>query len=330
VSALPPLDDSLSLSLFLESQKTAPRPTELDSDSDDGVKEAADRWNERVDTAFREMPLCVVFVSRLPRDALVEVEFIAIGKALGDICFDHPTRERACATVPLSYGHSQRTITMARIAQLAERPSLLSAASQLPSAKSLMLSMPIWECGYLSPSQQFPPVTQPILHSENEATIPALLPSLSSADASYSIDTHSTNAPSSFSVGYCQLSLSASSCAGSLLHICLALFQEIFDQIIETKRMAWQDLKTIKLFYPVSLCPFEDLCNASADALRLISAAHGATLPSSLVQIIPSSHRPQLKLRDGLTEPPLCVAQFFFVNFLQIKSELWIASRENR
>jgi hypothetical protein len=328
---LPPLSE---LIVALGSQKPVQGPLDDELIDSDDEREAA-QFDQRIHATFQEIPLCAVFVSCLPRDALVEVEFMSIGKALGDICLH--VVEKNHAPVPLSYGYSHRTITTDQISRDGEVLPSLSPLQQLTSAKGLMLSMPIWDTGYRSPSSPFPPVVdQPALSSDHERQSISLemvrLRSLLSATAvSYSIYTHCTTLPSSFSIGYSELALKTESDPGSLLHICFALFHDISHQIIETKSMTWKDLKTLKLFYPVSLCPFEDIRDASVDALRLVSDTHGTTIPSSVVQIIPSSHRPQVCHRDkNLSSPPLCVVQFVFLNFLQIKSELWIASRENR
>lgn len=304
-------------------------------DSDTELDE--NKWEERVDRFFSDFPLLVLFVSHLPRNALVEVEFNSLGKSLGNLFPDVAVAPiTPTGTLTRNHFHCSSSFQVSDLfseAALFPHPSLGEIGR--PSPKTKMMSIPIWNIGLRSS-------TRPILlSSPDQLSQQKILPEelcnrinlikevalnlTQDATTSYSTFIDGTFVPSCLAIGYLLISGSEPeiSSSSSLLLICIALFQEIYQNVIEKKIMKLSDLKTIKIFYPSYICSFDEINAAVADAFDVVMTSREISLQSSLVQLIPT-------LEGDSSQSHLLRAQFIFLNFLQMKAELWIGSTDGR
>lgn len=274
--------------------------------------------DERVENYFLKLPLFSVFVSQLPRNATIEVEFLAVGKTFGDIFVD----DRGDPLLSQSYIHHNLFP--------ANRDHPIDAFPQhsLQSPISLMLSMPLWEVAYKYCANKEQPIAKKGANDEvnnphsSIFEFKAPCPTFMS-----SIHTNFTNLHSCFALGFSHIGITDSNSA-SIFDICLALFQDIVKSIVHTKIMDLADLKTIKIFYPNGLCPYVDLRHSCNDAFQYLFASAPNSPPCSIVQVIPTEYQSPPYLEENSKFQYLFSAQFIFINFLQIKSELWISSNQ--
>jgi hypothetical protein len=204
------------------------------------------------------------------------------------------------------------------------------------------MSMPIWNIGLRDLTSLTSPfltsASDPLsLHSPQDTsistelfrrihTIKEVALSLSQeSTASYTTFTDGTFVPSCLAIGYSVISGQETS--SSLLLICIALFKEIYQNVVKKKIMTLSDLKTIKIFYPSFLCSIDEMNAAVADAFDLVITSREISLHSSIAQIVPIL---EIESSQSLVSQQFFQAQFIFLNFLQMKAEFWIGSTEGR
>jgi hypothetical protein len=288
----------------------------------------------------------ILFVSHLPRNALVEVEINSLGKSLGNLFPDialTDTNISAAGTLTRNHFHCFSSSQFSKLFHNDDLLALHQSRAGHVSPKTKMMSMPIWNIGRDSTK-----LIPPLLSSDHLPQQNTLLDELDHrinlikevalnlsqhATDSYSTFTDGTYVPSCLAIGSFVISgtpepeTQTSITSLSLLLICVALLKEIYQTVIEKKIMKLSDLKTIKIFYPSYLCSFDEIHAAVADAFDLVMTSQERSLHASMVQMIPVL---ETESSQSSTSQHLLRAQFIFLNFLQMKAELWIGSTEGR
>jgi hypothetical protein len=259
-----------------------------DEDGSDSDSNRSKKKLEKLKRCVETLPVTVVGVAGLPRIALVEVEIVAATAMM-----------QTCGITHLQKLESEVA---------ASSSTVFSGSLPVPSCSTLpltspledMRNMPLWTQSY-----------KPFLPSaSNDFT-------QSSSRCSADADIQLSRCDTVLCCGF--IRIREVSCSGGvegfldLEEISRSLCKTLI-MVARTTLMEKPDLRTLKIFYNPNQLTESDV--ASAVAICLISVAG---ISHIVPHVVPVRH---------LTNPnTVLVAQFAFVNFIQMKTELWVRNR---